>query len=410
MKRKAIRVMGRCLFPALFFALCCPVVPSRAGEIERIMAIDETIAAAKTPQESVRNQVKNHKPFELRLGRTPFDPLGESPPQEETVRKIESYGEGETGYYIVQFDGPVQAAWKEGLSEAGDIFDYIPRYAFIVRLDPGKEEAVRALPHVRWVGIFQPSYRIDRRCLDRARTVSSRGDGDASVVLRASVFPGEDLDRISSEITALGGTVTEEMSTQWRTSLKVTVPRDRVGDLPGITGVRWVEPWPERRLHNDRSTDLMGVRTPRDTHGLYGEGQTVGVCDTGLDRGSADPGSLHDDFEDGSGGTRVTTIIDCVGYGDGADDVNSGHGTHVAGSVLGNGRESGSDPSVDSFPATCFAGMAPKARLVFQAVENNTSKKLEGIPWVLTPPLRRGAGGGGRPAHQQLGERGIRPV
>ncbi|MBW1916360.1 MAG: S8 family serine peptidase, partial [Deltaproteobacteria bacterium] len=71
---------------------------------------------------------------------------------------------------------------------------------------------------------------------------------------------------------------------------------------------------------------------------------------------------------------RVTEIIDVAG--DGPQDVNSGHGTHVAGSVLGNGILSGSTPSSNTFPGTCFAGIAPKASLVFQAVENNSTQGL----------------------------------
>ena len=131
------------------------------------------------------------------------------------------------------------------------------------------------------------------------------------------------------------------------------------------------------KLDNNVSTDVMNVRTPRDTHGLYGEGQTVGVCDTGLDKGVTDPANLHEDFLDGAGGSRVTQIFDRVG--DGASDVNSGHGTHVSGSVLGNGKRSGSNPSSNSFPSNCFAGSAPKANLVFQAVENNTTGDLSGL-------------------------------
>ncbi len=40
----------------------------------------------------------------------------------------------------------------------------------------------------------------------------------------------------------------------------------------------------------------------------------------------------------------------------------------MAGTVLGNGAMSGSDPTNDYFPDTCYAGMAPKAGLVFQAL------------------------------------------
>ena len=42
----------------------------------------------------------------------------------------------ESGYYIVQFNGPVQEAWKEQVENAGGaIFDYVPDFAFIVRMD-----------------------------------------------------------------------------------------------------------------------------------------------------------------------------------------------------------------------------------------------------------------------------------
>ena len=49
---------------------------------------------------------------------------------------------------------------------------------------------------------------------------------------------------------------------------------------------------------------------------------------------------------------------------DGAVDVDSGHGTHVAGSVLSDGGTSGEGK-----------GVAPAARLVFQAVEEASSRR-----------------------------------
>ena len=211
-------------------------------------------------------------------------------------------------------------------------------------------------------------------------------------MLHVQVFPDEDLARVKMEIAALGGSIFEEITTHWKTTLKVAVPPHRIGELAAITGVKWVEPEPQWKLNNNESTDTMNVRAPRDTYGLYGFGQTVGVCDSGLDQGSADPASLHDDFEDGAGASRVTAIFDRVG--DGASDVNSGHGTHVAGSVLGNGDLSGCTPPSDSFPTTCFAGIAPKASLVFQAVENNSEQTLSGLPADLNTLFSQANGAG----------------
>ena len=38
--------------------------------------------------------------------------------------------------------------------------------------------------------------------------------------------------------------------------------------------------------------------------GLSGDGETIGICDTGLDTG--DPTTIHPDFKGGSRGSRAT--------------------------------------------------------------------------------------------------------
>jgi len=329
---------------------------------------------------SCQNESIESKSILIRLGRTHFDPLKRLPEQKAGINHIQAYEEGETGYYIVQFDGPIHNSWKESLKDTGaDIFDYIPEFAFIIRMDSQQEQAVRGLPHVRWLGIYQPSYRISQGALNKTFTMEQEQEaGEISYeTLRITVFPGEDLSKINSQIAALGGTILDTVTTKWKTTLKIKAPVNRISDLTLIQGVKWVEPVPKWKLFNNVSTDIMTVRTPRDSFGLYGEGQTVGVCDSGLDQGSTNPASLHNDFEDGAGSTRVTQLIDLSG--DGAQDSYSGHGTHVAGSVLGNGIRSGSNPSSNSFPPTCFAGIAPKANLVFQATANNAGS-LVGLP------------------------------
>ena len=388
MKRTGIIGKNSRLFFILFIFLFCFANTSFSEDDERIKYIGDRIC-------SESNHKKWGRSILIRLGREHFDPLRRSPAQIEGIKQIQTYDGEQTGYYIVQFDGPVENSWKEALKDTGaDIFDYIPDFAFIVRMDPTEEDTVCALSHVRWIGIYQPCYRISQSALDKTFTKGKEAAEAETpgVLLRITVFPGEDLDRIKSEITALDGMILDEVTTGWKSTLKVEVSSDRIANLPAIPGVKWVEPWPKWRLHNDKSTDVMNIRTPRNTHGLYGAGQTVGVCDTGLDQGSASPADLHDDFEDGSGGSRVTQIFDRAE--DGADDVNSGHGTHVAGSVLGNGAESGSDPSSKTFPSNCFAGMAPKASLVFQAVQDNLTELLSGLPSDLNILFSQADGAG----------------
>ena len=363
----------------LIFSFCA-ANSSFSQEFERKKITEDMKCYKSTQSVTTLSEGKTGKSILIRLGRTHFDPLQKLPAQKAGINSIQAFGEGETGYYIIQFDGPIMNSWKMALENTGaEIFDYVPDFAFIIRSASTKEQSVRALPHVRWLGIYQPSYRISQGALDKTfvQGQALEEDEGAWELLRITIFPGEDLDRIKSEIDALGGMIIDEVTTKWKTTLKVKAPSTSIANLPAISGVKWIEPVPVWKLFNNVSSDIMNVRTPRDTYGLYGEGQTVGVCDSGLDQGSHLPASLHDDFEDGSGGTRVTQLIDLSG--DGAWDYYSGHGTHVACSVLGNGLHSGSNPSSNSFPPSCFAGIAPKANLVFQATANDAGS-LVGIP------------------------------
>ena len=48
---------------------------------------------------------------------------------------LERYAADEAGYFIVQFRGPVQPAWKEQVTAVGgELLDYIPDFAFKVRM------------------------------------------------------------------------------------------------------------------------------------------------------------------------------------------------------------------------------------------------------------------------------------
>ncbi len=313
--------------------------------------------------------------FLLRIGSDYFDPLARKPVAKAGLEKIESYEKVQKGYYILQFTGPVRNHWKKALSDIGvEFFDYIPEFAFIVRMSPELKHSVLEFTEIRWLGLYQPSYRISRSAYQKALTPTKAHISKDYETLRINIFPGEDKKRIIQEIEGFGGIVLEISESSWKTTLKVDIPKNHILNLPGIHGLKWIEPYPVWELYNNEGTDIMGITAPRTSHSLFGSGVIVAVADTGLDEGSTSPASLHDDFEDGSGGSRVLAITDIAGDGD-VSDTNA-HGTHVAGSVLGNGFLSGSDPASDSYPSTCFAGSAPEAQLYFQALGYDSSSSL----------------------------------
>ena len=98
--------------------------------------------------------------FNLYLARASFEPrqFVPSTPSGLTYNAAEAAA---SGVYILQFTGPVMDAWKDQVTSAGaQLGPYIPNFAFIARMDAGSLAEVQALPFVRWVGPYQPAYKL----------------------------------------------------------------------------------------------------------------------------------------------------------------------------------------------------------------------------------------------------------
>ncbi len=74
---------------------------------------------------------------------------------------IGGYVAGQRGYYIVQFRGPVEQAWKDQVTAQGaEISDYLPDFAFKVRMTPAQANRVQGLAAVAGVSVFQPAFKL----------------------------------------------------------------------------------------------------------------------------------------------------------------------------------------------------------------------------------------------------------
>ena len=159
---------------------------------------------------------------------------------------------------------------------------------------------------------------------------------------------------------------TELDAGRWRGLLGTT-------DLLGLAmqpSLMWIGPEPVHTVLNDVARTNMEVAPVANgfTTSLNGSGIIVAVADSGLD---AD----HGDF-----GSRVLSSTDVVGDGSTAD-AHSGHGTHVSCTVLGDGSRGG------------YAGIAPQAELIFQAMENDQSGQFlsPSLNYILNQAYNAGA-------------------
>src|SRR5215217_250700 len=83
-----------------------------------------------------------------------FDPVQDSAVAAAGVETAQVNGDG-LGYYLVQFDGPVQQVWTQQVAAlGGQVLGYVPDNTHVVRMRPEQAINVATLPAVRWVGPY----------------------------------------------------------------------------------------------------------------------------------------------------------------------------------------------------------------------------------------------------------------
>jgi len=284
----------------------------------------------------------------IRLKGAEFAPGRGEEPRIPPGLTIAGYAAGERGYFIVQFDGPILETWKADVAATGaELLDYIPDFAFKVRMNPAQAAQLARLDSVVWVGLFHPAYKIDRDVI--------RG-GVRPYTVR--IEQGADAAAAAAMITATGAQVLG------REGSIVTVSADsaQLDAIAHVLDVASVENILIRKKNNEYGAGVIIGAATANAHGFDGSTQTVGIADTGLGNGTA-AGAFID-----IPSSRISAIFNWPGaaggcfasvINDGAVDVDSGHGTHTTTSILGAGG-----------PTGVGRGSAPSAHLIFQAVEN----------------------------------------
>jgi hypothetical protein len=178
------------------------------------------------------------------------------------------------------------------------------------------------------------------------------------------MFDSADKEQVRKKVEVLG---TIKQTNDEIIMLETT--SSNLAEIANTPGVEWVEEDVQSIAFNNIATIITGVAHERIDYGIYGNGQVIAVTDSGLDTGVNDA-SMHDDIE-----SRIVSITDISTFNSTGPDDESGHGTHVSGTVLGNGILSGSNPGNNVY-TNSYAGVAPKAQLIFQAIGSDVGGSL----------------------------------
>lgn len=284
----------------------------------------------------------------LRLEAAEYRPAnGESPDIPDRLRSS-GIPAGRVGNFVVQFDGPITEADRAALEAAGAaVVSYLPDFAYKISMTNSQAAATAELDGVVHVGAYEPAFRL-----------SSSLDAAADGLFQVTVDQGRQAADSLAAVLATGAVVA---STRGRV-LVVDATLDQLEQIARIDGISWIENRLFPELHNEYGAGAIMGADAANASGYDGSTQVVAVADTGIGDGTAS--GVHADVPVG----RVTAVFDwpssdapgCFrAFPDGARDVDSGHGTHTALSVVSDGG-----------PGGIGKGTAPAASLVFQAVED----------------------------------------
>ncbi|HEX8557527.1 MAG TPA: S8 family serine peptidase [Pyrinomonadaceae bacterium] len=300
-----------------------------------------------------------------------LDPEGQGP--ELASADLISADSSESDYVLMQTARPLDRAQKAELAGLGaKILEYVPENTYLLYYPSPDLAALGDLPYVTWANVYlrgfkinpslrasPPDVRVENLLTAAGPEISmSQEPLEVEVVVQANV----DARDLRDKLAAAAGLDPAELEVSAR-KVRMSVPPQSLEDLAAVDEVRHIEEFVPAKLHNTVAIGIMRADVTHAEARLAGEGQVVAVCDTGFDLGSTT--DVHPAFAG-----RVAKLY-ALGRATASDP--HGHGTHVAGSVLGDGT---------SATLGSVRGAAPRARLVFQSVLDGAGR-LRGIPLDL---------------------------
>ena len=278
----------------------------------RLLGLVLVLAAAVDMIVVAQRDTSDGRPA-IRLRGATFTPSRGERPDIPPGLAAERPASGRAGYYLVQFQGPILDSWKQAVSATGaEIIEYVPDFAFKVRMTREQANRVSRLTSVIWVDDFQPAYKLGGLAPSngqRAYFVRVERGVDAAAVASAVAGTGAQvLGRNGSIITAFADAA-------------------RLAAIARIVDVAGIENFQLRQKHSEYAGGVIMGADAAHAAGFDGSSQTIALADTGLGGGTIL--SAHVDLP----APRLTAIFNWPGAAggcfssvsnDGAVDVGTG--------------------------------------------------------------------------------------
>lgn len=327
--------------------------------------------------------------------------------EDREAREAPAANRTSKSHWRLTLGGPLRDEWRRRLQKAGlQIVEARGRRALVVHGDPASFERAKGLNFVQRIEaagmrfVESPARTASAQTAPTPRSTKgkkppARPHAAPALASRAAggivpVFPNlmritffspaalhEALPRICRVARLLEKPAARDASAA--IELPSGDPRKALGILEKMEGVKRMSEIVVPRTRNDVAIRLMnaahlGSKPPEGLE-LDGAGEIIAVVDSGLDSGV--PALVHPDLAGRVKRMKSYPIhpsfardVRNRGRNDGPIDKNSGHGTHVAGSIAGDGSIARKQGIPD--PAR---GLATRAELFIQGIEREMDWK-----------------------------------
>lgn len=256
----------------------------------------------------------------LQLRYATFDPKQGEPEIPAYLRST-----AEERLWIVQFAATPTQADRDAVRDAGGlVHGYLPDNAYVVRMSGATKAAVGTLPTVRWVGAYQPAFRLcpELRAGLAAGSLPAVAEYHIVVVDKKSDKPS-----LGRKIQALGGRIVHEQPGSLL--FTVALSPEQLTAAAHLEEVLWIDAVTETGTDMDNGRIQGGGNYVEAQGGYTGVGVNAHIYE-GIE-------ATHQDFTGGAVNVRSSGAAQT-------------HGHCTGGIVFGNGT---SNPAV--------RGMAPNA-------------------------------------------------
>jgi serine protease AprX len=298
---------------------------------------------------------------------------------------LESADASASDYILIQTIAPLSSDQTDELARLGGVvLEYVSENTYLCSYKGTDLTSIRSLPFVTWANVYLRGFKVAPNLRPAGMTPAahilptpaalshSRTPRTVDIVFHEDADTGSDALRTAVSAAARGDKDTLPMG---RRKVRLTVEEKHLDDLAAIDAVRVIQEVPEVKLDNNVARSILNANVVVNGTTYQGDGQVVAVADSGFDNGSTT--SPHPAFTG-----RVARLYG-IGRATQSDDPH-GHGTHVCGSVLGDGTSASMGGAIQ--------GTAPRAQLVVQSLINSAGEPVGGVPADLTdlfePPYR----------------------